>query len=133
MDWRECINKQIVKDAKQDNNLINSLKEVSEKKIRSAKILPSDLHVVKISLLYDALREILEAISLKNGYKVYNHECFTSFIKEVLGFSYQGDEFDLLRKTRNAINYYGKDISEEESKDIISKLEKSIKFFKNKL
>ncbi|MGE0792959.1 MAG: hypothetical protein AB7V77_02120 [Candidatus Woesearchaeota archaeon] len=122
-----------MKDAKQDNNLINSLKEVSEKKIRSAKILPSDLHVVKISLLYDALREILEAISLKNGYKVYNHECYTSFIKEILGFSSEADEFDKLRKTRNAINYYGKDISEEESKDIISKLEKSIKFFKNKL
>ncbi len=133
MDWRECTKKQIVKDSKVDKNLINSLKEVSDKKIRSAKILPNDLYVVKISLLYDALREILEALALQKGYKIYNHECYASFIKEILKFSFEADEFDKLRKTRNAINYYGKDINFEESVEIIFKLEKNIQFFKDKV
>ena len=76
----------------------------------------------KLSLAYDSLREILEALSLENGYKIYNHECYTAFLKEILKESGKGDDFDDIRKIRNAINYYGKEVSVEEAETIIKKI-----------
>ena len=76
----------------------------------------------KLSLAYDSLRELLEALALKNGYKVYNHECYTALLKEILKQSDKGDEFDDIRKTRNAVNYYGKNLSTEEAGKVIEKI-----------
>jgi hypothetical protein len=39
MDWKECINRRIAKEVKEDKNLINSLKEMAEIKIKSANSL----------------------------------------------------------------------------------------------
>jgi hypothetical protein len=98
-------------------------------KILSANYLPKEHIVARISLLYDALRELLEAQALEKGYKIYNHECYTAFIKEILKKSPQGDTFDSLRKIRNGINYYGKDVSTEEAEHIINNLKKLIEEF----
>jgi len=35
-------------------------------------------------IYYEALREICEAICSKEGYKIYSHEAFTYFLKEML-------------------------------------------------
>lgn len=78
----------------------------------------------KISLLYDSLRELLEALAIKNGYKIYNHECYTYFLKEIMHEGSKGDEFDGLRKIRNNINYYGKELSLDESKDILERMKR---------
>jgi hypothetical protein len=129
MDWKECITKKIVKDVSEDKNIIQSLREIAKIKIYSANILPESLFISKISLLYDALREILESLALKKGYKIYNHECYTAFIKEILNYSTEAENFDKLRKIRNSINYYGKDVSEEDALQIIQDLKRSIAFF----
>ncbi|MBI5392688.1 hypothetical protein HZA96_02355 [Candidatus Woesearchaeota archaeon] len=130
MDWKECINKRIVKDVKEDKNLILSTREIAEMKIQSAEALADKYYIGKITLLYDALRESLEALALEKGYKIYNHECYTSFLKEVLHLSYEADLFDKLRKIRNGINYYGKKASESEAKQIILDLHLLIRKFK---
>ena len=87
----------------------------------------------KFSLAYDSLREVLEALSLKNGFKVYNHECYTYFIKEILKENYKGDEFDEIRKARNKVNYYGQEITIDESKLLISRIKELRKHFANLL
>ncbi len=81
MDWKECIKKRIAKEVGEDKNLIKSTKEIAESKIKSAEALPDELYYGKIILLYDALREHLECLALENGYKIYNHECYTSLKK----------------------------------------------------
>jgi len=126
MDWKECWNKRIIKNIKPDNDMVNSLIKSSKNKLESENKLTMDSITAssKISLAYDSLREILEALSLKNGYKIYNHECYTAFLKEIMKESNKGDEFDEIRKVRNNINYYGKDISTEEAKDIINRIKK---------
>ncbi len=129
MDWRECMKKRFIKDTKLDQHKINSFKQIIEVKIKSADYLPDNLYYSKITLLYDALRILLEVIALDKGYKVYNHECYTSFLKEIFGMSREADIFDRLRKIRNGINYYGKEISEAESKDIIETSKDLIKRF----
>ena len=89
--------------------------------------------VSKISLAYDSLRELLEALALKHGYKIYNHECYTSFLKEILKENQNGDEFDDLRKIRNAVNYYEKDVLIEEAKEIIKRIKNLRKSMSNLL
>jgi hypothetical protein len=129
MDWSNCIKKSIIKDVSIDINKINSIKFVSEEKIRSANYLPDDHKISKITLLYDALRELLEAKALENGFKIYNHECYTAFLKEILNKSDQGNLFDEIRKIRNGINYYGKKITDDEAIYVIKTIKELITEF----
>lgn len=126
MNWNECLKKRIAKKIRTDNELIKSLRKTSENKTESEKKLKLTpvTSASKISLAYDSLREILEALSIKEGYKIYNHECYTYFLKEILKQSLNGDEFDELRKIRNSINYYGKDITINEAEDILKRINK---------
>ena len=131
MDWKECCNKKIVKESSVDYDLIKSLVRKSDNKLGSEnKLFMSEITAVsKISLAYDSLRELLEALALKHGYKIYNHECYTSFLKE----NQNGDEFDDLRKIRNAVNYYEKDVLIEEAKEIIKRIKNLRKSMSNLL
>jgi hypothetical protein len=126
MDFNECIKKKIAKEVTKDEELIASLIKTSQNKLDSgSKLELNDItSSSKISLLYDSLRELLEALAIKNGYKIYNHECYTYFLKEILNESNKGDEFDDLRKIRNSINYYAKDISIKEAEDVLERLRK---------
>ena len=126
MDWEECCNKRIAKNVKPDVDMIISLTKSSKNKLESeSKLIMNDVTAVsKLSLAYDSLRELLESLALKNGYKVYNHECYTAFLKEIIKESYKADEFDEIRNVRNAVNYYGKEISPEEAAEIITKIKK---------
>jgi hypothetical protein len=133
MDWRECLRNRTAKDVNPDRNLIISARKIAAIKIESADSLPEHLFIGKITLLYDALREYLDCIALENGFKIYNHECYSAFLKEVLRMSREADIFDSLRKTRNGINYYGKDVSEEDAKRTINDLMLLIEKFKNKI
>jgi uncharacterized protein (UPF0332 family) len=129
MDFKECIQKEIIKDVLLDANKVTSVRNIAQQKINSANYLPNEHHIAKISLLYDALREYLEALALEEGYKIYNHECYTAFIKEILKKSSKGDLFDKIRKTRNNINYYGVDVNLEEAEEIIKEIKELIKTF----
>lgn len=125
MDWTACKkNKNLVKEVKADKNLMASLVKSSGKKLYSESLLELDNDTAssKISLAYEALRELLEAVALSKGYKIYNHECYCSFLKEVVNESSLGAEFDGFRKIRNAVNYYGKEVTAEEAKATLEKM-----------
>ena len=106
--------KSLVKTAERDLEFLNSLK-ISENSAR--KIMAN---------YYDVLRSILEAIAATNGYKIYSHEAFTYYLKEK-GEEMTAVKFDRFRKIRNSINYYGKDISVEETKENVEEIKKIIK------
>jgi uncharacterized protein (UPF0332 family) len=124
MDWKECLNKKIAKRIKEDIELINSLIKTSENKLASEnKLLMENVTAdSKISLAYDSLRELLEALAIKAGYKIYNHEGYTPFLKEIIKEIGIGEEFDEVRKIRNLINYYGKSVTVDEAGKIIEKI-----------
>ena len=44
MDWRECMKKRLVKDAKNDTHKTNSFRQIIEVKIKSADYLPDNLY-----------------------------------------------------------------------------------------
>lgn len=124
MDWRECCSKRIVKEVSLDNEMIESLIKTSkDKSLSEQKLEMSEITAVsKLSLAYDSLRELLEALALQKGYKIYNHECYTAFLKEILEEDENAEVFDEIRKIRNAVNYYGKPISVEKTKEVILKI-----------
>ena len=121
MDWSDCIHKRFIKETRIDKNLINSLIKSSENKLKSNEKLEIDEFTAstKVSIVYDSLREILEALAIKKGYKIYSHECFSAFLEEICKNKSLSLEFDKFRKIRNAINYYGEDVPVSEAKFII--------------
>jgi hypothetical protein len=131
MNWEECKFKRLVKEVKYDAELIKSLIKQSGKKLITDKFSPlnEDTISTKFCNNYDSLREILEAVALQKGFKIYNHECFTGFLKEILKLEKESFDFDRFRILRNSINYYGKDISVERG----DKLIKEILLLRNKL
>ena len=131
MDWKGCLKKQIVKTISLDLNKIISLEKIADVKIRSSNILPEELYYAKITLLYDALRTFLEILASRKSFKIYNHECYSSFIREILKLSSRATEFDKLRIIRNKINYYGTELNLAEAKHILISLKREINFIKN--
>lgn len=123
-DWKNCVDSLTAKRVKIDEDLILSLIKSSKNKLDSENQLKlTDVTASsKLSLAYDSIRELIEALSLKKCYKIYNHECYTAFLKEILKESDLGDEFDDIRKIRNAVNYYGKDLSIKETENTIERI-----------
>jgi len=124
MDWDECLRRNFVKKNSFDVELVKSLKKGSSKKTISNKklVLDEDTAETKIGIVYDSLREILEALSIKKGFKIYNHECYVGFIDGILKMKENSIEFDKFRKIRNGINYYGKVLSIDNAKVVIENI-----------
>ena len=123
MDLDECFRKGLIKKTRVDKELIKSLIEMSnikEETVKAADINEKNV-CAYISLAYDSLREILEALCILKGYKVLSHICIGEFLKDVFeDFDYE--EFDRLRWIRNSINYYGEKVDFEQGKEIINKI-----------
>lgn len=124
MDWKECKDNRYVKEVREDKSLIDSLIKSSEKKIKSAERLELDETTAstKVSICYEALREILEALAIKKGFKIYNHECFCAFLNEICNDKTSSLEFNAFRLIRNNISYYGEDISIGDARILIKKI-----------
>ena len=84
-----------------------------------------------VSNYYDALRSILEAVSALDSYKIYSHEAFSEFLKEK-NEHLLAEKFDRFRRLRNKINYYGSNISPEETKEYKEGIIKIINILINK-
>ncbi|MBI4020237.1 MAG: hypothetical protein HY367_02810 [Candidatus Aenigmarchaeota archaeon] len=122
MDIDECFRKGLIKRARPDEELVKSLVEmagIKETAVNTASV--NELNIsAYVSLAYDALREVLEAICISKGYKVLSHICIGELLKRELEDSYA--EFDRLRYIRNGINYYGVKVEFGQGREIITKI-----------
>lgn len=123
MDLDDCNKKGFIRKTNVDGELIKSLIEMSNIKevtVNSAKINNFNISAY-VSMAYDSLREILEAICISFGYKVTSHVCLGELLKKLTAeFDY--NEFDRIRYIRNGINYYGTKIELEQGKEINKKI-----------
>ncbi|MEK6872879.1 MAG: hypothetical protein AABW90_02620 [Nanoarchaeota archaeon] len=116
-----------VRKASRDNALIKSLVQTAKNDLEfldNLEINQKSARKIMVSY-YDVLRSILEAISSLEEYKIYSHEAFTFFLKKI-GESVLAIKFDRFRKIRNSINYYGKEISIEETKENVNEIKEII-------
>ena len=86
MNWNTCLRQKEAKPIKPDLEMATSLEKTSANKAFSSQLLELKEETVasKIPLHYDSVRELLEAIALRKGFKIYNHVCYTGFLKEIL-------------------------------------------------
>ena len=129
MNFKYFIEKGLVRKTSKDKSLAKSLLQNSKKDIKflnGLKITENSARKIMTNF-YDVLRTILEAISVTKEYKIYSHEAYAYFLQEI-GEELLAIKFDRFRKIRNSINYYGKDISIEETKENIYEIKKMINF-----
>ena len=105
MDWKSCKTQGFAKEVSEDKNLMSSLVRGAMKKLHAQELLELNeaTTTAKVSLAYDALRELLEAAAMTNRYKIYNHECYAAFLEEIVKESALARRFNKLRKIRNDI------------------------------
>lgn len=129
MDFEYFIREGQAKRSFVDRNLAKSLLEQTKKDIKFFEgIKVNELSSRKlVSNYYDFLRTILEAVALIDGFKIYGHEAFTYYLIEK-NERQISRQFERFRKIRNGINYYGKIISIEETKEIIEEIKKIIDY-----
>jgi uncharacterized protein (UPF0332 family) len=123
MDLDDCIKKGFLKKTRIDKELIRSLIEMSgikEDAVNSAKI--SEVNIsAYVSMAYDSLREILEALCILKEYKVTSHICLGELLRQLIP-NFDFNSFDRFRYIRNGINYYGTKVDYEQGKEIIKKM-----------
>ncbi len=123
MDLDECYRKGLIKKTRIDKELIRSLIEMSD--IKENAVNTANVNEINISayvsMAYDSLREVLEALCISKGHKVLSHICIGELLKTIItDFNYS--EFDRLRYARNSINYYGAKVDFVQGKEIIRKI-----------
>jgi len=103
--------KKVIKGAK-DTQKAKALVKMSHEALRAAAKLAenNDSAPFVLSTAYTALRQILDAICLQQGYKIYSHEAYTYFLR-MMNERIAAEKFDRYRRLRNGIEYYGKTVS----------------------
>jgi len=127
MEFENLIKKGIVRKTSVDVGLIRSLINTAEQDLNYLKCVKINKISARktFSNYYDVLRSLLEAIASQKGYKIYSHEAFSYFLKKE-NKNVLAKKFDRLRKIRNAVNYYGKEISPEYAGENIQEIKKII-------
>jgi hypothetical protein len=109
-----------VKKQRADIELAKSLINDAEERIK--KVSKLDINIfskIIFENVYDALREVIDALLAVDGYKSYSHEASIAYLKKYKIEDSTIKELDSLRYKRNSSKYYGKSISEEDAKEII--------------
>jgi len=120
--WQDCLEKKSSIKVYKDISRARSLIETSLNRI---KYINKDLNENTANFIfedyYTSLLDLLEAITLLEGYKVLNHVCLGFYLKEILNREDLFRIFDELRFKRNSLVYYGKCMTFENAKLAINK------------
>lgn len=82
---------------------------------------------------YEVLREALQSFLSAQGYKCYSHEAIFSFAGEHMLLSeIKTAKADRYREIRNDINYRGKKVTEQETRDAILFVQETLRELEKK-
>ena len=123
MKFEDFITDGKIRKAQQDPQQAKSLLQMSEQNLKAIKEiqLTDSTASILFSQIYESLRQVIEAIAILKGFKVYSHEAYTYFLKE-LSEDVASQKFDRLRRLRNGINYYGKPVSVAVTKNTLEEV-----------
>ena len=128
MDFQFFINSKRVIKGEKDIQKAKALIKMSKKNLSSIKEVPFNDNTASIILVmsYESLRQILEAMTLLNGYKVFSHEAYTYYLVNLNELAIS-NKFDRYRKLRNGINYYGKPVTLDVARNSLEDIEILVK------
>ena len=128
--WNECIESNSAIRAVPDKERAKSLIEIAEQRIALIKEIDENNCNFVFEDYYTSLLELLQALLIKNGYKVLNHLCLGYYIRDVLKRDDLFRIFDDVRYKRNSLTYYGKRMDFDTCKEAIEKCKKLIQEIK---
>ena len=134
LSWNEYVKQGYIRKTFANKGVIKSLMQISDNRIKifSEMTLNQQNSSIIFSNYYDAIREICEAISLLNGYKIYSHEAIGLFLREILKENVIFIKFDKFRIMRNGINYYGTNVNINEALQGVEDIKQMINKLKMK-
>lgn len=114
------VNEGKVKKQSGDTELAKSLIKDAKERVKQASKLDASLFSkIIFENVYDAIREILDALLAVDGYKSYSHEASIAYLNNYDFDDSIISEIDNFRYLRNSSKYYGKDVSEEDAREIL--------------
>lgn len=118
--WNDCLEESAVKITP-DYERAKSLIETSKERISLIKEINRQNANFVFEDYYNSILKLLQALTLKNGYKVINHICLGFYLRDFLRREDLFVVFDDLRYKRNSLTYYGKKMDFEVAKETILK------------
>ncbi len=113
------VEKELVRKASPNKERAKSLISDSEERISKINLLDiENFSKIVFENIYDAIRDLLDALLLLDGWKSYSHEAAIAYLTKK-GFDVSVvKELDQYRYKRNGSKYYGEPILPEDSKGI---------------
>lgn len=109
INWNEC-EKQFIKKVEIDPSRIKFLIRTSELRVKNIiekKVTSENVSFI-IEGFYEAIKELLSALLLKNGMRSKNHQCLISFFyKNYPEYEKEAYLIGRMSYLRNRLNYYG--------------------------
>ena len=98
-----------IKEANPDPDRIHSLVKIATARIKALNQIKADEETVSIIVEqhYEAIKELLTALLLKDSKKSSSHECLIEYFRMKYNYPYEADFLQDLRRIRNQINYEG--------------------------
>ncbi len=134
-DWKDCLESNSAIKITEDREKAESLTKIAEGRINfleKIKITNENVNYI-FEGYYTSILELLQALVLKEGYKVRNHICLGFFLRDILKEEELFRMFNDLRFKRNSLVYYGRKMEFEVGKDSIKKSKILIKDLKKSL
>ncbi|MEK6848824.1 MAG: hypothetical protein AABX65_04295 [Nanoarchaeota archaeon] len=127
--WEDCLEYSVVKTSP-DPKRAESLIETSEERLGIIKEISEKNSNFVFEDYYTSIMELLQALVLKEGYKIPNHICLGFYLRDILKREDLFRLFDDLRYKKNSLAYYGKKMDFEISKQALESSKKLIKELK---
>ena len=115
MEWSKC-EKEFIRHVEVDKEKIRSILKLVEARVNFIKSLVANEKNASfvVENYYEAIKELLVALLLKNGLKSTNHQCLiTYFYKNYLSYEYEANVILHMSYVRNRLEYYGEPIDFE--------------------
>lgn len=132
VDLNECKRRRFVKESSPDEEKSISLLDMAFEKehlLSQLEITNESVSTI-FTLQYDALRMTLDSFCLLKGFVVLNHVCLGELTNLLLP-NFDLTLFNGSRFARNSVNYYGKHVSLDRGKELITQM-KSLRLFVEK-
>ncbi len=131
--WDDCLENGSTVKVSKNIERAKSLIETSEERLTLIKKIDKKNSNFVFEDYYTSLLELLQALVIKQGYKIINHVCLGYYLRDAIKREELYRAFDDLRYKRNSLTYYGKRMDFETAKQAIEKSRNLIKELNNML
>ena len=132
MRWEDCVERGTARKDRPDFQRAKSLFSMAEARLDVIKEIEMDDESASVifTMTYESILEFAHALAALKGYKILDHICIKAFLEDI-GIRSIAAKFDIYRKNRNSINYYGKKLDRKYVEISLREMNNVIEMLKN--